>query len=66
MMRLAEENPGKTVVPLARSLCPNMFKTSLNDLLWVLENLGEVNVITLPDRIKQPAKIALTRMLELR
>ena len=66
VMRLAEENPGKTVVPLARSLCPNMFKTSLNDLLWVLENLGEVNVITLPDRIKQPAKIALTRMLELR
>jgi quinolinate synthase len=63
--RLAMENPDKTVQPLARSLCPNMFKISLNDLLWVLENLGNVNVITLPDHIKQPAKLALMRMLEL-
>jgi len=66
VMRLALENPDKSVQPLARSLCPNMYKISLNDLLWVLENLGEVNVVTLPDEIKQPAKLALTRMLELR
>jgi quinolinate synthase len=66
VMRMAEENPDKTVVPLARSLCPNMFKTSLNDVLWVLENLGKVNVIALPDYIKQPAKLALMRMLELK
>jgi len=66
VMRLAQENPDKVVQPLARSLCPNMYKISLNDLLWVLENLGEVNVVTLPDEIKQPAKLALTRMLELR
>jgi quinolinate synthase len=65
VMRLAQEHPDKTIQPLARSLCPNMFKVSLNDLLWVLENLGDVNVITLPDEIKQPAKLALTRMLEL-
>jgi quinolinate synthase len=65
VMRLAQEHPDKIIQPLARSLCPNMFKVSLNDLLWVLENLGDVNVVILPDEIKQPAKLALTRMLEL-
>ena len=63
--RLGMEHPDKIVHPLARSLCPNMFKVSLNDVLWVLENLGEVNVVALPDHIKQPAKLALQRMLEL-
>ena len=65
VIRLAMEHPDKTVVPLTRSLCPNMFKISLNDLLWVLDNLGDINIITLSDDIKQPAKLALQRMLEL-
>ncbi len=65
VIRLAMEHPDKTVVPLARSLCPNMYKISLNDLSWVLDNLGDVNIVTLPDQIKQPAKLALQRMLEL-
>ncbi len=65
VIRLATENPDKTVVPLARSMCPNMYKISLNDLLWVLDNLGDVNIVTLSDHIIQPAKLALQRMLEL-
>ncbi|MBU0744737.1 MAG: quinolinate synthase NadA [Gammaproteobacteria bacterium] len=63
--RLAKHNPDKKVVPLARSLCPNMFKTSLADLAYVLENLPNVNEITVPDYIKNDAKLALERMLTL-
>ncbi len=63
--RLARENPTKNIVPLARSLCPNMFKTSLADLCYVLENLPEVNEIEVAAYIIDEAKVALQRMLEL-
>jgi quinolinate synthase len=63
--RLAQENPDKKVLPLARSLCPNMFKTSLADLCYTLENLPNVNEIAVPDYVKKEAKLALERMLKL-
>jgi quinolinate synthase len=63
--RLAKENPDKTVLELKRSLCPNMFRISLNHVLWTLDNPGYVNVIRVPDEIKRDAKIALQRMLEI-
>jgi len=63
--RLAKENPDKRIVPLARSLCPNMFKTSMADLLWVLDGLGEVNEIAVPAGVSEGAKTALDRMLAL-
>lgn len=63
--RLARENPGKRIVPLARSLCPNMFRTSPADLLWVLERIGEVNEIVVDEATKESAKLALERMLKL-
>jgi quinolinate synthase len=63
--RIAKENPGKKVVPLARSLCPNMFRTSLSDVCWVLEELGEVNEVRVPWDIIREAKKALDRMLAL-
>ncbi len=63
--RLAKQNPDKKVVPLARSLCPNMFKTSLADLSYVLENLPNVNEISVPEHIRNDAKMALERMLTL-
>lgn len=63
--RLARENPAKKIVPLARSLCPNMFRTSLADLCYTLENLPHVNEIEVPAYIIDEAKIALQRMLEL-
>ncbi|MFH1874540.1 MAG: quinolinate synthase NadA [Pseudomonadota bacterium] len=63
--RLTKDNPNKKVVPLARSLCPNMFKTSLADLAYVLENLPNVNEVTVPSYIKDDAKLALERMLTL-
>jgi len=65
IQRLAHENPDKTVLDLHRSLCPNMFKINLNNLLWTLENIGKVNVITVPQETMADARMALDRMLAL-
>jgi quinolinate synthase len=63
--RLARQNPGKRIVPLARSLCPNMFRTSAADLCWVLERIGEVNEVAVPAEVANNARVALERMLGL-
>ncbi len=63
--RLALEYPEKRVIELHHSLCPNMSKTKLSDLAWTLENIGQVNVITVPEAIKREARLALDRMLTL-
>ena len=63
--RLARERTDMQIVPLARSLCPNMFRISLNDLLWTLDHLGEVNVVTVLEAEREQAKVALERMLSL-
>jgi quinolinate synthase len=63
--RLTQEYPDKTVLELHHSLCPNMFKINLNNLLHTLENIGEYNVITVPEDIKADAGLALDRMLTL-
>jgi quinolinate synthase len=61
--RLALENPDKNIMELHRSLCPNMFRINLKNLLWTLLNIGEVNVVTVPEEIKTDARKALDRML---
>jgi len=63
--RLALENPDKAVLDLHYSLCPNMFKINLKNLLWTLENIGRVNVVTVPETIRAAAQTALHRMLSL-
>ncbi len=63
--RLIKNSPGKRILPLAQSLCPNMYKISLNDLLWTLDNLGEINVVEVPPETKKDARIALERMLDI-
>ena len=63
--RLSLENPDKKVLDLHYSLCPNMFKINLKNLLWSLENIGQANVITVPEAVKTDARIALDRMLNL-
>lgn len=63
--RLNVEYPDKEVLPLDDSLCPNMFKINLNNLLLSLENIGIVNVVTVPEEIKEDARMALDRMLAL-
>ncbi len=64
-IRLARENPDKTVVPVARSLCPNMYKISPANLLSTLDHLGEINEIILDAHVSKLAKLALDKMLEL-
>ncbi len=63
--RLALEFPDREVLDLHYSLCPNMFKIDLAKLLWTLENLGLVNVVTVAEDIKAESRLALDRMLSL-
>ncbi len=63
--RLALEHPDKKVFELHYSLCPNMFKINLKNLLWSLENAGKVNVIKVQEDIQMDARAALDRMLDL-
>ena len=63
--RLALEHPDKNVLDLHYSLCPNMFKINLENLLWTLENIGRVNVVRVPEVTKAGARLALERMLAL-
>jgi quinolinate synthase len=62
--RLAHENPDKTIVAISRSLCPNMFKINLKDIVEVMENMGELNVVDVSEEIIVNGRLALERMLE--
>ncbi len=63
--RLAIEYPDKKIMPLKDSLCPNMFKINLENLLWTLENIGKVNIVEVDEKIKKDARIGLDNMLSL-
>ncbi len=63
--RLAREHPECTVVPLDRSLCPNMFRISLKKLLDSVRLLPDPEVVEVPENIKRDARLALDRMLSL-
>ena len=65
IQRLALENPDKKVLELHRSLCPNMFKINLTNLRQTLENIGDVNRVTVAETVKADARKALDRMLAL-
>ena len=70
--RLARENaPEKKVVELAYSICPNMYRINLPQLLWVLDSLADgpehwVNHIQVAEPLRSEARLALDRMLEIR
>jgi len=61
--RMQKENPGKIFYPAApRATCPNMKLTTLEKVLWSLEEMGfEVAV---PRDIMQKAKTCLQRMTD--
>lgn len=63
--RVATENSNKKIIPLARSLCPNMYKINLQNLLWTLDHLGKINLVTVPNDVKKHALIALNQMLQI-
>jgi quinolinate synthase len=65
--RLAITHKDKKIFELSGDSCPmcaNMFRTSLADLCFTLENLEKANRIAVREDIKADAKIALERMLE--
>ena len=64
--RLAKQNPDKNIFPLARSLCPNMYKINMYNLLWTLDNLGKINIVQVPENVKKDARLALDRMLQIK
>ncbi|MFQ5735706.1 MAG: quinolinate synthase NadA [Thermodesulfobacteriota bacterium] len=63
LYRLRKENPDKRFVLPSKSLiCPNMKLTTLDD---VAESLREMkNVVTVPEQVREKAKLALDRMLK--
>jgi quinolinate synthase len=69
--RLGKELKGRKVISLDSSVCvcTTMFRITPPHLLWVLENLGAGNVvnrITVDERTRHFARVALDRMLSLR
>ena len=60
--RLRKENPGKRFIPVSeQAICPNMKLTTLEKVLWCLEEMSpEVKV---PEEIRLKAVAAVDRML---
>ncbi len=62
--RLKKESPGKEFIPASpNAVCPNMKRTTLEKLLWSLEDMK--NEITLPGNVIKAANICVRRMIEL-
>jgi quinolinate synthase len=63
--RLADEYPDKTILPVTRSLCPNMYRINTANLLHLLDNLGHFNEVFVGPEAAKGARLALDRMLKL-
>ena len=61
--RMAVQNEDKLIIPLVRSLCPNMFKISTGDLRNCLENLDSWEHVEASPSEKEHALTALNNML---
>jgi quinolinate synthase len=69
--RLSKEMPDRKIISLDSSVCvcTTMFRITPNHLLWALENLAAgsvVNRISVDERTRHFARVALDRMLALR
>ncbi len=65
--RLGLEYPEKIVLPLSRSMCPNMYRIDPDNLLETLKTLETTAVpVAVPERVKAGARLALERMLAVR
>lgn len=63
--RLKRDFPQVRIEMLTRSLCPTMYMVDLEKVLYTLENLATFEPVPMPAEIKDPAKVALQRMLDL-
>jgi quinolinate synthase len=60
--RLRRENPGKRFLPASeRAVCPNMKLTTLEKVLWSLEDLAEE--VQVEEDIRRRARRAIDRMV---
>ena len=67
IVRLANAHPDRKVLPLARSLCPNMFRISPRHVMETLDHLddGTRPPISIPEDVAAEARLALQRMLRI-
>ncbi len=66
--RMALEYPDKKIFELSGQTCPvcaNMYRTTLNDLAFTLENYADLKPIRVSDKHRSDALLALEKMLEL-
>lgn len=64
--RLAYEHPDKTIFPLSRSLCPNMWRVDLPHLLHTMETFDPEDEVHVPEDTARDALVALENMLQAR
>lgn len=62
--RLAARFPDKTIKPLSLSLCEDMGKITTDKLARLLKNIDTASPVEVADEIREPARLALERMLE--
>jgi quinolinate synthase len=61
---LKKQNPEAEFIPASnRAICPNMKKITLEKIIWALEDMQYK--ISVPDAIREKAKIALDKMVEI-
>ncbi len=66
--RMAHEHPDKQIFELSGNTCPvcaNMYRTTLNDLAYCLENLESIKPVKVSEPTRSEARLALERMLEI-
>ncbi len=66
--RMVHQFPDKTIFELSGQTCPvcaNMYRTTLNDLAYTLENFEAIKPITVKEPTKGEALLALEKMLEI-
>jgi len=64
LYRLRKENPDKQFYPASdAAVCPNMKRTSLEKVLWSLQDMR--HVVTVPEEIAASARRSIERMLEI-
>ena len=62
--KLQKENPGKKFYPASEhAICPNMKRTTLEKILWSLEE--NKTIVAVSDEIRRKARKAIDKMVEL-
>ncbi len=66
--RMAHQHPDKKIFELSGLICPvcaNMYRTTLNDLAYTLENLPDIKPIKVNEPVRSDALLSLTKMLQI-